>query len=105
MRFSLNYIFLNYEINYYYVYRNSLAGSAICVYNMSAIEEVFVGPFKHQESTGSSWESKFVPHQSHTQCQNRLGYYHKILFIIFMKPPQILFLLTDLNPLSCQNTS
>ncbi|XP_077294549.1 semaphorin 5c-like isoform X2 [Arctopsyche grandis] len=49
---------------------NSVPGSAICVFNMSEIEEAFLGPFKHQANSKSIWESQSVPHQEHTQCRN-----------------------------------
>ena len=35
---------------------------------MAAIEEAFQGPFKHQDSPGSAWESRQVDHQFHTHC-------------------------------------
>ncbi|XP_067687667.1 semaphorin-5A-like [Haliotis asinina] len=34
---------------------NSLAGSAVCVYNMSAFQTTFIGPFKYQENAKSAW--------------------------------------------------
>lgn len=35
---------------------NSIAGSAICVYNMTAFNTSFEGPFKYQEGPRSAWE-------------------------------------------------
>lgn len=52
-----------------FVFRNGIAGSAICVFNMSSIEDAFRGPFKHQENTGSAWESQHSKHQLHTHCE------------------------------------
>lgn len=34
---------------------NAIGGSAICVFQMSDIEEAFRGPFKHQESINANW--------------------------------------------------
>ncbi|KAL7301189.1 hypothetical protein TKK_0006159 [Trichogramma kaykai] len=42
---------------------NAIAGSAICAFNMSAIEAAFNGPYKHQEHSGAAWERKPVQHQ------------------------------------------
>lgn len=35
---------------------NSIAGSAVCVYNMTAFTNVFNGAYKYQENSRSSWE-------------------------------------------------
>ncbi|KAJ2954752.1 hypothetical protein O0L34_g3055 [Tuta absoluta] len=37
---------------------NSVAGSALCVYNMSALDAVFSGPYKTQETTKATWEPR-----------------------------------------------
>ncbi|KAI5644901.1 sema domain-containing protein [Phthorimaea operculella] len=37
---------------------NSVAGSAICVYNMSEVHAVFSGPYKTQETTDSVWKPR-----------------------------------------------
>ncbi|KAL1492772.1 hypothetical protein ABEB36_010971 [Hypothenemus hampei] len=34
---------------------NAIGGSAICVFHMDDIEDVFKGPFKHQESINANW--------------------------------------------------
>ncbi|KPP78790.1 hypothetical protein Z043_101682 [Scleropages formosus] len=34
---------------------NSIAASAVCVFNLSAIAQVFNGPFKYQENSRSAW--------------------------------------------------
>ncbi|XP_066248639.1 semaphorin-1A-like [Euwallacea similis] len=34
---------------------NAIGGSAICVFQMTDIEDVFRGPFKHQETINSNW--------------------------------------------------
>ncbi|XP_066596034.1 semaphorin 5c isoform X2 [Prorops nasuta] len=47
---------------------NSIAGSAICAFNMSAITDSFNGPFKHQENSGAAWERRPVPHQNRQHC-------------------------------------
>ena len=43
-------------------YSNAIAGSAICAFNMSAIESAFNGPFKNQEHSGAAWERMSVAH-------------------------------------------
>lgn len=35
--------------------RNSIAASAVCVFNLSAISQAFNGPFKYQENSRSVW--------------------------------------------------
>ena len=42
--------------DFLFSYRNSIAGSAICVYSLSAFNKSFTGPFKYQESARSAWE-------------------------------------------------
>ncbi|XP_039283043.1 semaphorin-5B [Nilaparvata lugens] len=51
------------------LFLNSIAGSAICSFNLTAIQAAFNGPFKHQETSGSAWE-RSVSHQHtrHAQC-------------------------------------
>ncbi|XP_035826394.1 semaphorin-5A [Aplysia californica] len=46
---------------------NSIPGSAVCVYNMSAFQAAFDGPFKHQEDPSAAWlpnENKLT----HSKC-------------------------------------
>lgn len=40
----------------YSAYRNSIHGSAICAFNISAINAAFSGPFLYQKSMSSAWE-------------------------------------------------
>ncbi|KAK4826986.1 LOW QUALITY PROTEIN: hypothetical protein QYF61_013086 [Mycteria americana] len=35
--------------------KNSIAASAVCVFNLSAITQAFNGPFKYQENSRSAW--------------------------------------------------
>ncbi|KAK6639382.1 hypothetical protein RUM43_007655 [Polyplax serrata] len=49
--------------------RNSIPGSAICSFNMSAIEEAFSGPFKHQVHPGAAWEKDYSQHRNHFECE------------------------------------
>lgn len=49
--------------------RNGIAGSAVCVYNMSAIEAAFRGPFKYQSSPTSGWESVTANAHSNFECE------------------------------------
>ncbi|KAH9498690.1 Semaphorin-5B [Bulinus truncatus] len=37
---------------------NSMAGSAVCVYNYDSLKEAFNGPFKHKEGLHSAWMKK-----------------------------------------------
>lgn len=39
-------------------YRNSIHGSAICAFDLSAINSAFSGPFKYQDTPTSTWERK-----------------------------------------------
>lgn len=36
-------------------FRNSIAASAVCAFNLSAISQAFNGPFKYQENSRSAW--------------------------------------------------
>lgn len=38
-----------------HLHRNSIAASAVCVFNLSAISQAFNGPFKYQENSRSAW--------------------------------------------------
>ena len=48
---------------------NSIAGSAICSFNISSIDETFTGPFKRQEGPESTWKSVHGIDHSHFECQ------------------------------------
>lgn len=48
---------------------NSIAGSAICAFNMTAINEAFSGPFKHQKDILSTWERRDSNYQDHKECR------------------------------------
>ncbi|XP_039431526.2 semaphorin-5A [Culex pipiens pallens] len=47
---------------------NSIHGSAICAYNMSAIHAAFSGAFKYQDSLGSAWHRQDAQHRDHYEC-------------------------------------
>ncbi|KAL4716213.1 hypothetical protein ACJJTC_004707, partial [Scirpophaga incertulas] len=49
---------------------NSIAGSAVCMYNISDIQLAFEGPFKVQDSPSSTWEprSPTVQARDHFRC-------------------------------------
>lgn len=49
---------------------NSIAGSAICAFNLSAIEAAFSGPFKYQQNSRSSWEKHYSENQDHFSCKS-----------------------------------
>ncbi|XP_060516101.1 semaphorin-5B [Cylas formicarius] len=48
---------------------NSVAGSAVCAFNMSAIHDAFNGPFKYQPDMGSAWTHHDVPNRDHLDCK------------------------------------
>lgn len=43
---------------------NSMAGSAVCVYDFDSLKAAFDGPFKHQESPTSAWLMKDYPQRA-----------------------------------------
>jgi len=49
---------------------NSIAGAAICSFNMSAVEAAFAGPFKHQARPDSTWGPAHGSHE-HFTCSGR----------------------------------
>ncbi|XP_054724810.1 semaphorin-5A-like [Uloborus diversus] len=48
---------------------NSIYGSAICAFNLSAIHTAFDGPLKYQSNPKAAWEKQTVTHK-HFQCQS-----------------------------------
>lgn len=54
---------------------NSIAGSAICAFNLTSINNAFNGPFKHQDHPGSSWSKKRNAYQSHYECKAKADPY------------------------------
>lgn len=48
--------------------RNSIYGSAICIFNMSSFHKSFGGPFKYQKSPKFAWEKDYTTHK-HFQCE------------------------------------
>ncbi|GJQ69974.1 Sema-5c [Trypoxylus dichotomus] len=48
---------------------NSIAGSAICAFNLSAVESVFSGPFKYQEQVNSTWDKHDSAYRDHFECK------------------------------------
>lgn len=48
---------------------NSIAGSAICAFNLSAIEASFAGPFKYQEHVNSTWDKHYSSYRDHFECK------------------------------------
>lgn len=51
------------------MYRNSIQGSAICAFNLSAINAAFSGPFKYQETPSSIWEHKELQFKHQFECK------------------------------------
>ncbi|KAL8604253.1 hypothetical protein ACOMHN_023623 [Nucella lapillus] len=52
---------------------NSMAGSAVCAYNMTAIEEAFNGPFKHQKDSLSAWIRHEKGDSENRKCASESG--------------------------------
>ncbi|TMW52624.1 hypothetical protein DOY81_002278 [Sarcophaga bullata] len=52
---------------------NSIHGSAVCAYNLSAINEAFDGPFKYQEHIDSVWRPVNSQHSSQFKCELPTG--------------------------------
>ena len=52
--------------------QNSIAGAAICNFNMTAVEDAFNGDFKYQSGSASSWSPARADHQ-HFQCKKTAG--------------------------------
>ncbi|XP_030372393.1 semaphorin-5A [Scaptodrosophila lebanonensis] len=47
---------------------NSIYGSAVCAFNLSAINAAFDGPFRHQEHADAVWKTVNTPRRSQFQC-------------------------------------
>lgn len=47
---------------------NSISGSAICAFNLSAINEAFNGPFKYQHDMNSAWNKHQNTFKEHFEC-------------------------------------
>lgn len=50
-------------VTLFFISRNSIHGSAVCAFNMSAINTAFDGPFKFQDSMLSAWSRRELPHR------------------------------------------
>ncbi|XP_022912170.1 semaphorin 5c [Onthophagus taurus] len=50
--------------------QNGIGGSAICAFNLTAIEATFMGPFKYQEHSNSTWEKRPSNYQNHFECRD-----------------------------------
>ncbi|CAH1153476.1 unnamed protein product [Phaedon cochleariae] len=48
---------------------NSIAGSAICAFNLTAINYAFDGSFKHQQDMDSAWSSQTNNYVDHFSCE------------------------------------
>ena len=48
---------------------NSIAGSAVCSFDLKTIEKTFKGPFKKRESVDNIWKSVDIDDHSHFECQ------------------------------------
>lgn len=51
--------------------RNAIQGSAICAFNLSAINAAFSGPFKHQENIQSLWLRRESESRNAFECEFR----------------------------------
>lgn len=48
---------------------NSITGSAVCAFNLSAINAAFQGSFHHQETPSGPWQPYKPQHQHHSECR------------------------------------
>ena len=56
MQFQITLIFIQPFLKLIFTFHFPIAGSAICAFKLSDIEQAFeVGPFKNQQSTNSNW--------------------------------------------------
>lgn len=53
----------------YHRHRNSIHGSAVCVFSIASIEKAFNGPIKFQESPGAAWQQKFLEQKDNYECR------------------------------------
>ncbi|KAJ8941245.1 hypothetical protein NQ314_010443 [Rhamnusium bicolor] len=49
---------------------NSITGSAVCAFNLTAINNAFNGPFKYQHDMGSAWNKHNIPYRDHFECRS-----------------------------------
>ncbi|CAH0562275.1 unnamed protein product [Brassicogethes aeneus] len=49
---------------------NSIAGAAVCAFNMTSINEAFSGNFKVRPHSGSAWVTQPNRHQEHFECRS-----------------------------------
>lgn len=52
-----------------FLYRNSIHGAAICVFNIASIEKAFNGPVKYQEIPGGAWQQKYLQPRDNFDCK------------------------------------
>jgi semaphorin 5 len=50
--------------------RNSIHGSAVCVFSIASIERAFNGPVKYQDTPGGAWQQKFLHPKDHFECSS-----------------------------------
>nr|CAH7768425.1 unnamed protein product [Callosobruchus chinensis] len=55
---------------------NSIAGSAVCSFHLSAIDAAFNGPFKYQHDMNSAWVKHDNMHLGHYNCMSTLRNNH-----------------------------
>lgn len=48
---------------------NSITGSAICAFNLTAINDAFSGSFKYQKHIGGPWETHVNNYKEHFECK------------------------------------
>ncbi|KAK9890435.1 hypothetical protein WA026_010522 [Henosepilachna vigintioctopunctata] len=49
---------------------NGIGGSAICSFNLTAINDAFSGPFKYQEGLEAAWHASSAEHREHLECKS-----------------------------------
>ncbi len=53
---SINLFEFYFPFFFFFILRNGVKGSAVCVYDVNSLEKAFNGPFQHQKSKDSIWE-------------------------------------------------
>lgn len=48
---------------------NGIGGSAVCAFNLTAINNAFNGPFKYQEGMEAAWHASSTSHREHLECK------------------------------------
>ncbi len=80
-------------------FRNSIAASAVCAFNLSAISQVFNGPFKYQENSRSAWLPYPNPNPDFQVTKLNRGAWFVVAAVIWFS-----FVFRDLNSTEAPQT-